>query len=116
MECTSPNAAVLRAEALSRKTGCAGPLAFSRSGDPAIGGSESSPKPRWFACSATCRTIYPRCETSPKASEQNRDRLEISDTTYQMAMRIATLDDIDMGTLVEDLELRHAQHVAESLI
>ena len=41
--------------------------------------------------------------------------IEISDTTYQMAMRIAALDDIDMGTLIEDLELRHAQHVAESV-
>ncbi len=37
VECTSANAAVLRAEALSRKPGCAGALAFSRTGDPATG-------------------------------------------------------------------------------
>jgi hypothetical protein len=35
VECTSSNAAVMRAEALSRKPGCAGALAFSRTGDPA---------------------------------------------------------------------------------
>jgi hypothetical protein len=37
VECTSANAAVMRAEALSRKAGCAGAVAFSRSGDPATG-------------------------------------------------------------------------------
>jgi hypothetical protein len=35
LECLSANAAVMRAEALSRKPGCAGAIAFSRSGDPA---------------------------------------------------------------------------------
>jgi hypothetical protein len=33
VECTSANAAVMRAEALSRKPGCAGALAFGRTGD-----------------------------------------------------------------------------------
>jgi hypothetical protein len=37
VECPSANAAVMRAEALSRKPGCAGAIAFSRSGDPATG-------------------------------------------------------------------------------
>jgi hypothetical protein len=37
VECLSANAAVMRAEALSRKPGCAGAIAFSRSGDPATG-------------------------------------------------------------------------------
>jgi hypothetical protein len=37
--------------------------------------------------------------------------IEISDTTYQTAMRIAALDDVDMGTLIEDLVLRHAQYI-----
>lgn len=37
MECPSANAAVNRAEALSRKPGHAGALAFSRTGDPATG-------------------------------------------------------------------------------
>jgi hypothetical protein len=32
VECTSANVAVMRAEALSRKPGCAGALAFSRTG------------------------------------------------------------------------------------
>jgi hypothetical protein len=36
-ECFSPNAAVMRAEALSRKAGHIGAVAFSRTGDPAIG-------------------------------------------------------------------------------
>jgi hypothetical protein len=35
VECTSANTAVMRAEALSRRPGCAGALAFSRTGDPA---------------------------------------------------------------------------------
>ena len=33
----NPNAAVMRAEALSRKPGHIGAIAFSRTGDPAIG-------------------------------------------------------------------------------
>jgi hypothetical protein len=37
VECTSANAAVMRAEALSRKPGCAGAIAFCRTGDPATG-------------------------------------------------------------------------------
>lgn len=36
-ECTSANAAITRAEALSRKEGHIGAVAFSRTGDPAIG-------------------------------------------------------------------------------
>ena len=34
MECFNPNAAVMRAEALSRKEGHVGAVAFSRTGDP----------------------------------------------------------------------------------
>ena len=37
VECLSANAAVMRAEALSRKPGHAGALAFSRTGDPSTG-------------------------------------------------------------------------------
>ena len=37
VECLSANAAVMRAEALSRKPGHAGAIAFSRTGDPASG-------------------------------------------------------------------------------
>jgi hypothetical protein len=36
-ECLNPNAAVMRAEALSRKEGHVGAVAFSRTGDPAAG-------------------------------------------------------------------------------
>jgi len=36
-ECFTPNAAVMRAEALSRKEGNVGAVAFSRTGDPATG-------------------------------------------------------------------------------
>lgn len=36
-ECFNPTAVVMRAEALSRKPGHVGAVAFSRSGDPAIG-------------------------------------------------------------------------------
>jgi hypothetical protein len=36
-ECLSANAAVMRAEALSRKPGCVGAIAFCRTGDPATG-------------------------------------------------------------------------------
>jgi hypothetical protein len=37
VECLNPNAAVMKAEALSRKPGHVGALAFSRTGDPASG-------------------------------------------------------------------------------
>jgi hypothetical protein len=37
VECFNPNAAVMRAEALSRKQGHVGAVAFSRTGDPATG-------------------------------------------------------------------------------
>ncbi|MET4481577.1 hypothetical protein [Bradyrhizobium sp. F1.13.3] len=37
MECFNPNAAVMRAEALSRKEGHVGAVAFSRTGDPSTG-------------------------------------------------------------------------------
>ncbi len=37
VECFNPTAVVVRAEALSRKEGHAGAVAFSRSGDPATG-------------------------------------------------------------------------------
>jgi hypothetical protein len=36
-ECLNPNAAVMPAEALSRKEGHVGAVAFSRTGDPATG-------------------------------------------------------------------------------
>jgi hypothetical protein len=36
-ECFNPNAAVMRAEALSRQQGHVGAVAFSRTGDPATG-------------------------------------------------------------------------------
>jgi hypothetical protein len=36
-ECLNPNAAVMRADALSRKEGHVGAVAFSRTGDPATG-------------------------------------------------------------------------------
>jgi hypothetical protein len=37
VECFNPNAAVMKAEALSKKPGCVGEVAFSRTGDPATG-------------------------------------------------------------------------------
>ncbi len=37
VKCLSANAAVMRAEALSRKPGCARAIAFSRTGDPGSG-------------------------------------------------------------------------------
>jgi hypothetical protein len=37
VECFNPTAAVMRAEALSRKEGHVGAVAFSRTGDPATG-------------------------------------------------------------------------------
>lgn len=37
IECFNPNAAVMKAEALSRKPGHVGAIAFSRTGDPATG-------------------------------------------------------------------------------
>ena len=37
VECTIANAAIMRAESLSRKEGHIGAVAFSRTGDPALG-------------------------------------------------------------------------------
>jgi hypothetical protein len=37
VECFNPNAAVMKAEALSRKPGIVGAVAFRRTGDPATG-------------------------------------------------------------------------------
>ena len=37
MECTSAEAAIMRAAALSRKDGNIGAIAFSRTGDPSLG-------------------------------------------------------------------------------
>jgi hypothetical protein len=37
VECTSASAAIMRAEILARTSGNVGALAFSRTGDPAIG-------------------------------------------------------------------------------
>jgi hypothetical protein len=37
IECFNPNSAVMKAEALSRKEGHIGAVAFSRTGDPSIG-------------------------------------------------------------------------------
>ena len=37
VECINPNSAVMKAEALSRKPGYVGAIAFSRSGDPLTG-------------------------------------------------------------------------------
>jgi len=37
VECFNPNAAVMRAEAFSRREGYIGAVAFSRTGDPATG-------------------------------------------------------------------------------
>jgi hypothetical protein len=37
VECFNPNAAVMKAEALSRRPGYVGAIAFSRTGDPATG-------------------------------------------------------------------------------
>ena len=37
VECFNPNAAIMRAEALSRKPGHVGAVAFSRTGNPATG-------------------------------------------------------------------------------
>ena len=48
VECFNPNAAVMKAEALSRKLGVVGAVAFSRSGDPAtaIRGRDRDPEVR----------------------------------------------------------------------
>ena len=47
IECFNPNAAVMKVEALSRKPGHVGAVAFSRTGDPATGDAAS-------ATSVTC--------------------------------------------------------------
>jgi hypothetical protein len=48
VECFNPNAAVMKAEALSRKPGIVGAVAFSRSGDPATGNFGSATVIRKF--------------------------------------------------------------------
>jgi hypothetical protein len=53
-ECFNPNAAVMRADALSRKEAHVGAVAFSRAGDPATGDFSDAKVIRKFA---TCRKI-----------------------------------------------------------
>ena len=53
-ECFNPVAVVMRAEALSRKPGHVGAVAFSRTGDPATGEFGDA---RVIKNSAKCRTI-----------------------------------------------------------
>jgi len=48
------NAAVIRAETLSRRPGHTGAIAFSQTGDPS---SADFSDARWSGSSATCRTI-----------------------------------------------------------
>jgi hypothetical protein len=43
-ECFNPNAAVMRAEALSRKEGHLGAVAFSRTGDPGTRAISAMPR------------------------------------------------------------------------
>jgi hypothetical protein len=53
-ECLNPNAAVMRAGALSRKEGHLGAVAFGRTGDPVTGDFSDA---KVIRSSATCRTI-----------------------------------------------------------
>jgi hypothetical protein len=53
-ECLNPNAAVIRAETLSRKGSHLGAVAFSRTGDPVTGDFSDA---KVIRSSATCRTI-----------------------------------------------------------
>ena len=57
-ECFNPVAVVMRAEALSRKPGHVGAVAFSRTGDPP---PATSAMQRSSKSSARCRTISVRC-------------------------------------------------------
>lgn len=56
-ECFNPNAAVMRAEALSRKEGHVGAVAFSRTGDPRLLAILAMPKSSGGL--ATCLTLSP---------------------------------------------------------
>ncbi|MGY3075968.1 hypothetical protein ACVWZZ_002339 [Bradyrhizobium sp. LM6.10] len=53
VECFNPNATVMKAEALSRKPGYVGAVAFSRTGDPSSGDFGDAKVIRKFA---TCPT------------------------------------------------------------
>ena len=57
-ECFNPTAVVKRAEALSRKEGYIGAVAFARSGDPATGDFGDAVVNRKFG---TCRTTSASC-------------------------------------------------------
>ncbi|MGL3104883.1 hypothetical protein [Bradyrhizobium sp. BR 1432] len=59
VECLSANVAVMRAEALSRKPGHAGAVAFSRTGDPSSGDFGDSKIIRKFG---DAPTISARCD------------------------------------------------------
>jgi hypothetical protein len=73
-ECFNPNAAVIRAEALSRKEGHVGAVAFSAR---AIPRREISAMPKSSGSSATCQTISAHCEDVMfDAVSDLKDRLE----------------------------------------
>ena len=59
MECFNATAVVMRAEALSRKEGHVGAIAFSRTGDPATGDFSDA---KVLKSLAMCRTTSARCK------------------------------------------------------
>jgi hypothetical protein len=74
-ECLSANAAVMRAEALSRMPGHAGAIAFSRTGDPS---AATSATPSRSGSPATYRTISAPFETPLGLERDARMRGQIS--------------------------------------
>jgi hypothetical protein len=61
IQCFNPNSGVMKAEALSRKPGFVGAIAFSRSGDPATGdfGDQANPEVRRCSGRSEC-AVGPR--------------------------------------------------------
>jgi hypothetical protein len=96
IECFNPNAAVMKAEALSRKPGYVGAIAFSRSGDPATGDFGDAKLIRKFGdvpddLSALCSPLTPRANargrnaafpsSRPALADRCRSRRDCRPTT-----------------------------------
>jgi hypothetical protein len=71
-ECFNPNAAVMRAEALSRKEGHVGAVAFSRTGDPATGDFSDAKVIRKFGDVPPTEHALGNCWAAGAAVQANR--------------------------------------------
>jgi hypothetical protein len=89
MDCLSANAAVMRAEGLSRKPGCAGAIEFSRGADPATGDFGDAKLIRKFGDvpEDLSALLDPRSSTGCNEITQLRGQLRAQEREIRMLQR-----------------------------